>query len=75
MNPPESSPEIRTRRQLGAKARDPDWEGSRGEEGAGCDTRDLGRRAWVEAPGKIMVQALANRHDRSMEAAYQEGGH
>lgn len=46
-----------------------------GEDGAGCDTRDLGRRAWVEAPGKVMVQALVNRHDRSMEAAHQEGSH
>lgn len=32
-----------------------------------------GRRAWVEAPGKVVAEA--DRHDWSVEAVHQEGGH
>lgn len=77
MNPPESSPEITTGRQLGGQGVGSRLGGvwGRGKHGAGCDTWDLGRRAWAEAPGNVVVQALVNRHDRSMEAAHQEGSH
>lgn len=64
MNPPESSPKNHSREAARAKAKDPDWEGSgEGKTGQAVIPGTWGRRAWVEAPGKVVVQALVNRHD------------